>query len=47
MATSTGVTGVASTASFVPSLGHVAYLLLWVIGGYAFAVRTFTKRLVT
>jgi lipooligosaccharide transport system permease protein len=35
------------TASFVPSLGHVAYLLLWVIGGYAFAVRTFTKRLVT
>jgi lipooligosaccharide transport system permease protein len=35
------------TGSFLPSLGHVAYLLVWVAGGYAFAVRTFTKRLVT
>jgi len=35
------------TVSFLPSLGHVAYLLLWVIGGYAFAGRKFTKRLVT
>jgi lipooligosaccharide transport system permease protein len=35
------------TASLLPSLGHVAYLLLWVGGGYVVALRTFTKRLVT
>ena len=35
------------TVSFLPALGHVAYLLLWVVGGYAVAVRKFTKRLVT
>jgi lipooligosaccharide transport system permease protein len=35
------------TVSFLPSLGHVAYLLLWVAGGYVVAMRTFSKRLVT
>jgi lipooligosaccharide transport system permease protein len=35
------------TAALLPSLGHVAYLLLWAAGGCAVAMRTFTKRLVT
>jgi hypothetical protein len=35
------------TARALPSLGHVAYLALWVAVGYALARRTFTKALVT
>ena len=35
------------TVSWGSSLGHVAYLLLWVAGGFAFALRTFRRRLVT
>ena len=35
------------TVSFLPSLGHVSYLLLWVAGGYVLALRHFTRRLVT
>jgi lipooligosaccharide transport system permease protein len=35
------------TVSWGSSLGHVAYLLLWVVGGFAFALRTFSRRLVT
>jgi lipooligosaccharide transport system permease protein len=30
----------------IPALGHVGYLLLWVVGGYLLALRSFTKRLV-
>ena len=35
------------TVTWGASLGHVAYLLLWVAGGFALALRTFTRRLVT
>jgi len=35
------------TARVLPSLGHVAYLALWLVVGYALARRTFTKALVT
>ena len=35
------------TVSFWPSMAHVAYLLLWVAGGYAVALRNFSRRLVT
>jgi lipooligosaccharide transport system permease protein len=35
------------TVSWGSSLGHVAYLLLWVAGGFVFALRTFRRRLVT
>ncbi len=35
------------TVSWGSSLGHVAYLLLWTAGGFAFALRTFSRRLVT
>lgn len=31
----------------VAALAHVAYLLVWVLGGYALALRSFTTRLVT
>jgi lipooligosaccharide transport system permease protein len=34
------------TVSWGPALGHVAYLLLWAGGGFALALRTFSKRLV-
>jgi len=40
--------GVAEGAvSLLPALGHVAYLALWVVVGYALALRSFTRRLVT
>jgi lipooligosaccharide transport system permease protein len=35
------------TASLWPSVGHVAYLSVWAVGGTLFALRTFTRRLVT
>ena len=35
------------TVSWGSSLGHVGYLLLWVAGGFAVALRTFGRRLVT
>jgi lipooligosaccharide transport system permease protein len=35
------------TATLWPSLGHAAYLVLWIAGGYALALRTSTRRLVT
>jgi lipooligosaccharide transport system permease protein len=35
------------TATWGVSLGHVAYLLLWVASGFALALRTFGRRLVT
>ena len=35
------------TVSWGATAGHVAYLLLWVAGGFAFALRTFRRRLVT
>jgi lipooligosaccharide transport system permease protein len=35
------------TVSWGSSLGHVGYLLLWVTGGFAIALRTFGRRLVT
>jgi lipooligosaccharide transport system permease protein len=35
------------TVSWGSSLGHVGYLLLWVAGGFAIALRTFSRRLVT
>ena len=35
------------TARTLPSLGHVVYLALWFVVGYALARRTFTKALVT
>jgi len=35
------------TASLWPSLGHVAYLALWVAAGLALAARTYRRRLVT
>src|SRR5439155_1048688 len=35
------------TARSLPSLGHVAYLALWFVVGYALARRAFTKALVT
>jgi lipooligosaccharide transport system permease protein len=38
---------VLGTVSWGSSLGHVAYLALWVAGGFAFALRTFSRRLVT
>ena len=34
------------TATLWPSLGHVAYLALWVVAGLFLARRTFTRRLV-
>lgn len=34
------------TASWLPSLGHIAYLALWFFIGLFFARRTFTRRLV-
>lgn len=33
--------------SLLPALGHVSYLLLWAVGGYLLALRSFTTRLVT
>jgi lipooligosaccharide transport system permease protein len=35
------------TARVLPSLGHVAYLALWIVVGHVLARRTFTRRLVT
>jgi lipooligosaccharide transport system permease protein len=35
------------TPELLPSLGHVAYLCLWVAVGFWWAMRTFTRRLVT
>jgi lipooligosaccharide transport system permease protein len=35
------------TASLWPSLGHVAYLLLWITGGLFLASRSYARRLVT
>jgi lipooligosaccharide transport system permease protein len=35
------------TPELLPSLGHIAYLGLWVAVGFAFALRTFTRRLVS
>jgi lipooligosaccharide transport system permease protein len=35
------------TAEALPSLGHVAYLALWVVAGHVVARRTFTRALVT
>ena len=35
------------TPELLPSLGHVAYLGLWVAVGFAWALRTFTRRLVS
>jgi lipooligosaccharide transport system permease protein len=35
------------SATAWPSLGHAAYLALWVAGGWLVARRTFTRRLVT
>jgi lipooligosaccharide transport system permease protein len=35
------------TARTLPSLGHVAYLVLWIAVGHVLARRTFTRRLVT
>jgi lipooligosaccharide transport system permease protein len=35
------------TAAFWPSLGHAAYLAAWAVAGYAIALRTFARRLVT
>jgi lipooligosaccharide transport system permease protein len=35
------------TASLLPSLGHVAYLALWAVGGAYIAERKFRRRLVT
>jgi lipooligosaccharide transport system permease protein len=35
------------TASLLPSLGHVAYLALWAVGGAFVAERKFRRRLVT
>ena len=35
------------TARLAPSLGHVAYLALWIAVGHLLARRTFTRRLVT
>jgi lipooligosaccharide transport system permease protein len=35
------------TPSLLPSLGHVAYLALWVVGGALVAERKFRRRLVT
>ncbi len=35
------------TVTWGSSLGHVAYLLLWVAGGFAVALRTFSRRLVS
>ncbi|HEX7187692.1 MAG TPA: ABC transporter permease [Actinomycetes bacterium] len=35
------------TVSWGSSLGHIAYLLLWVAGGFAVALRTFSRRLVS
>jgi lipooligosaccharide transport system permease protein len=35
------------TASLWPSLGHVAYLLLWIVAGLAVASRMYARRLVT
>jgi lipooligosaccharide transport system permease protein len=37
---------VLGTASFLPSLGHVAYLLVWIAVGYALALMTYRRRLV-
>lgn len=34
------------TPELLPSLGHVAYLGLWIAAGFAWALRTFTRRLV-
>ncbi|WP_198663536.1 ABC transporter permease [Jiangella endophytica] len=38
---------VMGTATVAGSLGHVAYLLLWVVGGLWLALASFRKRLVT
>jgi lipooligosaccharide transport system permease protein len=35
------------TASLWPSLGHVAYLSLWVAGGLLLAARMYRRRLIT
>jgi lipooligosaccharide transport system permease protein len=35
------------TASLLPSLAHVAYLLLWIVGGLFLASRMYARRLVT
>lgn len=35
------------TAQLWPSLGHVAYMLLWLVVGFRLAVRTHTKKLIT
>ena len=35
------------TPELLPSLGHVAYLSLWVVVGFWWAMRTFTRRLVS
>lgn len=32
-------------AALAPSLGHVAYLALWLVGGYVLAVRFYVRRL--
>jgi lipooligosaccharide transport system permease protein len=33
------------TVSFWPALGHVAYLLAWLVAGWWLALRAFTRRL--
>lgn len=35
------------TPELLPSLGHVAYLVLWAAAGFWWALRTFTRRLVS